>query len=500
VSDRADSARDRAGPAGLSPDDDRAARAATELRARDIGVIALTWVDNSGVTRVKGVPVDRLARAVRVGVGASPVFDAFGLTDQIASGRHAGGPVGDLRLRPDLDRLVPLAAQPGWAWAPADRFDQVGRPHPQCAREVLRRQRDALGVDGFEALSGIEIEWTIYPVDGPLDAAGLPVPAGEGPAYGMGRVIEQSDYLSDVVRALGDQGVGVDQIHPEYAPGQFELSVAAEDPLGAADTSVLARLTIRAVAARHGLRVSFSPAVVAEGVGNGGHVHLSLGRTRRGAWSNMLVDGTGPAGLSELGEWFAAGILGRLQALLAVGAPSVASYLRIAPSRWAGAYACWGVENREAALRLVTGLAVGSTAAQAPGGERALGVKVPAQLWDAASPNLEVKCVDLTANPYLLLTGLLAAGRSGLGHEARLPEPVDVNPAVLTAEERVRRGVAPLPARLGDAVAAFAADPVLRAAYGTELHDTIAVVRRAEIALFADATPEEIVAATLWRH
>ncbi|ONH23358.1 glutamine synthetase [Pseudofrankia asymbiotica] len=485
----------------MSADGDKAARIAADLRSRGVGVVALTWVDNSGITRVKGVPVGRLERAVQVGVGVSPVSDAFGLTDGIASGRYAGGPVGDLRLRPDLDRLVPLAAQPGWAWAPADRFDQLGRPHPQDAREVLRRQVDALA--GFlggagQARAGIEIEWTVYPEGGQHFSA--PAPVAKGSAYGMDRVIELSDYLRDVVEALTEQGLVVEQIHPEYAPGQFEVSVAAEDPLGAADSSVLVRQTVRAVGVQHKLRTSFSPAVVPDGVGNGGHVHLSLGMKDSQRW-NRLMDGTGPAGLSQLGERFAAGILGHLPALLAVGAPSVASYLRLAPSRWSGAFACWGVENREAALRLVTGLAVGGRSVHSPDVEAELGVKISLERWAAASPNLEIKCFDLTANPYLLLAGLLAAGRSApaIG-ESRLPEPVDVDPATLPAEERARRGIVALPRRLDDAVTAFEGDSVLLDAFGVELHDTILAVRRAEIDQFAGATPAEIVAQTLWRH
>ena len=109
------------------------------------------------------------------------------------------------------------------------------------------------------------------------------------------------------------------------------------------------------------------------------------------------------------GESFAGGVLAHLPALLALGAPSVASYLRLVPQHWAGAYACWGLENREAALRLVTGSA-GS------------------EPWAA---NLEVKCVDLHANPYLLLAGVLAAGADA----TPLPEPVDVDPASLGDDE-----------------------------------------------------------------
>ncbi|WP_045877134.1 glutamine synthetase family protein [Pseudofrankia sp. DC12] len=479
----------------MSVDGKKAASAAADLRARGVDAVALTFVDNSGITRVKGVPVGRLERAATVGVGASPSFDAFLLTDELATGRYAGGPVGDLRLRPDLDRVVPLAAQPGWAWAPVDRFDQLGRPHPQDARAILRREAEAFADRGLPALAGIEVEWTIY-LAGAARTGGVPEPVATGPAYGMERVIEQSGYLRDLVRALTEQGVAVEQIHPEYAPGQFEVSTAPEDPLAAADTSVLVRQTVRAVGARHGLRTSFSPAVVAAGVGNGGHAHVSLRRAERAdrrPAGAALADGTGPAGLSELGEHLVAGILAHLPGLLAVGAPSVASYLRLKPSRWAGAFACWGVENREAALRLVTGLAAGE---QTPGA----GLKPSAEQWSQASPHLEIKCFDLTANPYLALAGVLACGRSGIEEGARLPEPVDVDPATLPAAERDRRGIKALPGRLADSVAAFEADPVLRSVFGAELHDTIATVRRAEIEVFAAASADEIVERSLWRH
>jgi glutamine synthetase len=243
--------------------------------------------------------------------------------------------------------------------------------------------------------------------------------------------------------------------------------VAAQDPLGAADTFVLVRETIRAVSQNHGLRASFSPKVLAGGVGNGAHVHLSLWREG----TNLMAGGEGRYGLTPVGEAFAAGVLSRLPALLAVGAPSVASYLRLVPSHWAGAFVCWGLENREAALRFVTG---------SPGNR-------------AHAANLEVKCFDAAANPYLVVAALLAAGRTGLVSGGTLPEPVDVDPVSLS-------GVEPLPSSLEAAVAAFEADSALREALGEGLIDTVAVVRRGEIALFDGASPEEIAARTRWKH
>ncbi|NUK62499.1 glutamine synthetase, partial [Streptomyces lunaelactis] len=96
---------------------------AARLDAEGVRNVALTWVDNAGIARVKAIPVQRLADAAQRGVGMSPVFDVFTSDDDITESEHLGGPDGDLRLFPDLDRVTTLAAQPGWAWARADRYD-----------------------------------------------------------------------------------------------------------------------------------------------------------------------------------------------------------------------------------------------------------------------------------------------------------------------------------------------------------------------------------------
>jgi glutamine synthetase len=163
--------------------------------------------------------------------------------------------------------------------------------------------------------------------------------------------------------------------------------------------------------------------------------------------------------------------------LLAIGAPAPASYLRLIPSHWAGAFQVWGLENREAALRLVTG---------SPG--------------NVGAANLEVKAFDLSGNPYLVVAGLLATGLSGLATRTPLPEPVNVDPAWLSPDEQSARGVRALPASLQEATDAFAADDVLAAALGPELTSTIVDLRRAEVERFADASPEDVVAAARWKY
>ncbi|MCE3554997.1 glutamine synthetase family protein [Pseudonocardia sp. RS11V-5] len=458
------------GQLDLAQREERAARArslAERMAVEQIAAVALTFVDTAGITRVKGVPLAAFEHAAAWGVGATPVFDAFGHDDSIAA-TPVANPTGDLRLLPDLDRVVALAAQPGWAWAPADRWTQEGEPHPGCARLLAARTVDRLTAAGLTARSAFEVEWVVY-----RDGAHGPEPAATGPAYGMSRLVELSDYGVDLLRALAAEGVDVRQFHPEYSPSQFELSVAPEAPVAAADTVVLVRTTIRAVAARHGLAVSFAPSVADPGVGNGGHVHLSLTQDGR----NVFAGGAGRFGLTPEAEAFTAGILRRLPALLAVGAPSVASYLRLLPSHWAGAYACWGRENREAAVRLVTG----------------------SQGEEPTAANVEIKCMDQAANPYLLVAGLLAAGLAGLEEGGTLPEPVHADPAGLSDDERARLAVERLPTDLATAAAAFEAEPALTAAFGPSLTETLLAVRRAEAGALVGRTAAEIIDATRWR-
>jgi glutamine synthetase len=442
----------------------------TARRLADAGVtgVALCWVDNAGITRVKTIPLGKFGHAAGWGVGMSPVFDVFLVNDDITTSKHIGGPGGDLRLVPDLSRATVLAGQPGWAFAPVDRYTQQGRVYAGCQRSFARRLCDAAAGQGLELRMSFEVEWALGTEEHRQFR-----PACTGPAYGMTRVIELSDYSRDLIQALESQGLGVEQFHPEYAAGQLEVSVAASDPVSAADDSVLVRQTIRAVSARHGLQASFAPSVAARTVGNGGHVHLSLWR----AGQNLLAGGPGRHGLTAEGEAFAGGILAELPALCAIGAPSVASYLRLVPSHWAGAYQCWGLENREAALRLVTG-------SDGEQDERA---------------NIEIKCFDLAANPYLVSGALIAAGLAGLRSGATLPPETAGDPVGLAPEELHSRGARRLPQSLPEAAGRLEHSTVLREAMGEPLAEALLAVRRAEAELFADVSAEEIAAQTRWR-
>ena len=201
---------------------------------------------------------------------------------------------------------------------------------------------------------------------------------------------------------------------------------------------------------------------------------MSLWRDGR----NLFSGGNGPYGLAPEAEAFLAGVLEELPALLVIGAPSVASYLRLVPQHWAGAFRCWGRENREAAVRLVTGTAG----------------------TESRAANAEVKCFDASASPYLVVGAVLAAGLAGIGAGFRLGPETTGDPSSLSDDERAVLGADRLPTSLPEALEHYEKSQVLAEALGHELYETIAAVRRAEIELFATASPDEVAAATRWRH
>jgi len=433
-------------------------------------------VDNAGVTLVKCVPLARFPDAVRFGIGLSPVFTVFTVDDSITSSPHIGGPTGDTRLMPDPEAVAPLAASPGWALAPIDQLDQEGLPYPACPRTFARNMLERLGTLGFELRGAYELEFflghrSMDPIDDRID----PPPAHGGPAYSAIALADVEPFATDLLRALDTQGTGAMQFHPEYSTGQLELSVPHGVGIAAADTNLVVRHTIRAVARKHGLAASFAPVVFAGLVGNGHHLHLSLWN-RRGR--NAFHGGHGPEGMTPEAEAFTAGILASMPALTAITCPSVASYQRLQPHRWSGPWACWGRENREAALRFVTGMQ----------GSR------------AKAANLEVKAMDAAANPYLALGAIVAAGIDGLERELSLPEPVLEDPASMSADRRRAAGVRRLPTSLGGAIRALERSPTIRSAMGDVLFDSFLATRRAERAAFEGKDPVDVVRAHRWRY
>ena len=440
------------------------AQLARELAEAGVAGLTIVWADNNGIPRSRTVPVAGVEAAARRGVGATPLLAVFDTHDAITFAYEGlSTPSGDVRHVPVLERVVPLAGQPGFAWAPSRVLEADGTPWALDPRGALEAQVEAAAAEGLEVTAGYEIEFF----------AGLdddePVPAHRGPAYSPHAMLQIDELMAHLLRDLDANGLRIGQLHAEYGLAQVELSLAATDPLSAADDQLLARQTIHAAARANGLRASFAPLITSAGVGQGWHLHTSVARDGR----NLLAGG--PSG--EGASWIA-GLLRELPAITAVTTPSVPSQIRLRPGYFAGAYTFWGVQNREATLRHI------------PGGE----------LLGEGAANIELKACDASANPYLALAAVIASGLQGIAEGLELPPPIDEDPGAWSAEQRAEAGVRPLPPDLDAQVEALTASGPVAGALGPERIGAFLAARRSDAAWAADRELDEIVAAHLWRY
>lgn len=428
--------------------------AAGALAASGVDLLVGTALDYSGVTRSKAVPIRRLRSFAETGMGASPSWVVFCADNGIAF-TSGIGVSGDLRLRLDPTRLRVIGD--GMAWAPTGFHEQDGTLSPLCARGRLAAAEGRAAAAGLSALMGTELEFTLVAPDGSALAG------GGWAAYGMRSVVAQREFLTDLTRSLETAGVGAEQIHAEYGTDQYEVSLAPLPPVAMADTAVLTRTIIGLVAARHGMAASFSPLTFAGGSGNGMHLHLSLARER----ANLFAAGDGPHGITGEGGSAIAGVLDALPDLLALYAGSVVSSLRLKPGTWSGAAACWGLENREAALRFLA-----ATAGNPHGA------------------NIELKIVDPSANLYLAATAFLGSALDGIDRGLPLPTEVPGNPADTPDFDRLRLDAEPHHALDRLAASALAAELL-----GAPIVEGAAAVRRHELTVFDGADADTITAA-----
>src|ERR1700722_14846624 len=376
-----------------------------------ISLTRFLYADHGGIIRGKAASTTRLAEPIEPGSGHARAILAMSMMDELSP--VAGmGPVGEVRIKPDPQTYVALPYAPGAAAMLADQVNTDGSPWDGCARTFLKQAIAELSAMGYELQASFEPEFSL----GRYEGASF-TPIDESLCYSATGFHLAHDYTIDLVDALIKQGLEVEHYYPELGHGQQEVPIRHASALRAADNHVLLRESVRAVAIRHGLWARFAPKPLPEQAGNGAHLHASL-------WANganAFADPDGRYGLSAVGYHFLAGVLAHLPGLVALTCGTVNSYRRLAPQTVSGAFACYGPDNREAALRVCSPIGA------------------------AGSVNLELKPVDSTGNPYLALGAFIYAGLDGIRRSLDPGEPLLVDPATLDQAERERLFVVRLP-------------------------------------------------------
>lgn len=420
-----------------------------------VQLVRFLYCASDNVIRGKACHADLLAGYVKSGIGLTVAMQSFTVLDQLATGASFG-PVGEVRLMPDPASFAILPYAPKSARMYCDMVTLDGAPWSMCQRSALKREIARARAMGFELKASFENEFTLARAED-----GRFVPLDQSPCFSTIGLDGAAPVMMEIIEALIAQGVQPEQCYAELGPGQQELPVRYADALRAADNQLTVRDTARAVAAKHGLLASFAPKPFPNEAGNGSHIHFSLWHTKDDR--NAFHAAGSHHGLSDIGLAFMAGVLHHAPALLALTAASVNSYRRLQPQFWSSAYTAWGHDNKEATIR----------------------VPPKREGLEAESTNLELKPCDSSANPYLALTVLLAAGLDGIERKLDPGPPALADPHTMSESERARLRIRRYPTSLGAALDAFERDDVLRAALGPDLAKEYLIVKRAEVAAFA---------------
>jgi len=414
----------------------------------DIDLVRIFYVDSAGVTRGRVVPARDIAATLDEGINFAKVQQSFTALDFPIEGTPVSGPVGEVRLVPDPGTFVELPYAERTA-AMVGSFETLdGEPWAVGPRARLQELLDRLE---YTPAAAFESEFYL----GRREEGGL-VPFDSSGCFAADGMQSAHEVMLDTVDALEAQGMELAIYYPEYGPGQQELVVKYDEGVASADNHTLYKRTVKGVAGSHGLEATFLPKPFPELPGSGCHLNLSLWDGGTNAFFDP--DSGGRYGLSELGRSFVAGVLEHGRALVALTAPTVTSYKRLKPHMWASAYTCWGEDNREAMVR------VPSASAENPAG----------------STRIEYKPIDNTANPYLALLGLLAAGMDGVKRDLDPGAPLQVDPDSLSDGEREERGIERYPETLSAALDALEGDEVLRETLGDDLFESYVAVKRVQ--------------------
>ncbi|OLN93094.1 Protein fluG [Colletotrichum chlorophyti] len=404
--------------------------------------LRICWNDMTATPRVRAIPMRRVLSALNHDgdFSISVIKASLGLLQNDVVVQGASG-TGEYRIHPDFTSLQE-GPRDGHISVFGDFRELDGSATPLCPRSLLQRVVEVAARHGLSFHLGFEIELLFLErVDNKYEK--YRTLSNDGHAWSTSRAIDHPVFCKVIEKAVAEldaRGIYIEQVHPESAPGQFEVVLPRAPPLEAVDTLLYVREVISNIATAEGYRMSLHPKPFPTSAGTAAHVHMSI----------TSAGGSKP----ETYNPFYAGILKHLRAITAITYSNPVSYERIQDGCWAGGrWVTWGTQNREAPLR-----------------------KIEDSHW-------EVKCMDGMANPYLALAALLGAGTHGVIQGEKLVwGDCEVDPASLTPNDRKELGVEQmLPAALSEALKDLRGDDVMNELLGEELIERYITVKEEEM-------------------
>lgn len=330
----------------------------------------------------------------------------------------------DMYLHPDLDtfEVFPWRPQQGKvARLICDVYLPDGNPFIADPRFILKKAITRAKEMGFFLEVGPECEFFLFD----MDENGNPTTTTSEKAgyFDVGPLDMAENVRRDIVLNLEDMGYVIDASHHETAPAQHEIDFKYTDAVSAADEIMTLKMAVKVIARRHGFHATFMPKPKAKDSGSGMHIGMIL---RDGEGRNIF-EAQGEK-LSELANYFIAGLLKYIGELSLLTNPIVNSYKRLVPGFDAPVYISWSLSSNRSSL-----------------------IRVPSIRGEHTK--IELRSPDSAANPYFAIAACLWAGLRGIEEKLLPPEPVNKNMFVLANEER--ENIESLPRTLGQSIHLF---------------------------------------------
>ena len=403
--------------------------------------IRLQFIDILGMPKNIVIPPSRLGEALDKGIP----FDGSSIAG------YATIEESDKIAKPDPTSFVILPEEVEkrkTAKLNCDIYEPSGKRFVGDTKYVLEKMIEKVDKLGYMYKAGPECEFFLFKKENdeyttiPNDAAGY---------FDLSHRDLAEGVRADISLALDAMGIQTYTSHHEVSDGQHEVNFHYSDAITVADRVITLKYVTKVIAKKHNLHASFMPKPIFGLNGSGMHTHLSL-FTRDG--NNAFYDPDDKNQLSKIAHYFIGGLLEYVKEITAVLNPTVNSYKRLVPGYEAPTYISWANRNRSALIRIPTGRGDGT--------------------------RCELRSPDLSGNPYLQFSVMLAAGLKGIENKILPPEPVEKNIYVLSKKEMEKYNIHNLPESLGHALGLMEESELLKEVLGEHIFNNFLHVKRNE--------------------
>lgn len=383
------------------------------VEENDVKFIRLQFADMFGFLKNVAITVSQLEKALNNDI----MFDGSSISGFVRIEES------DMYLRPDLDTfaILPWRPQNGRvARFICDVYTPEGEAFEGDPRSILKRVLKEAKDMGYSFNVGPECEFFLLETD----EKGRPKLETQDKSgyFDMSPLEVAENARRDMTLVLEEMGFEVEASHHEVAYGQNEIDFKYADALTTADSIMTFKQVVKSIAQRHGVYATFMPKPFFGINGSGMHINMSLMKDGK----NAFYDENDKIALSKDAYSFIAGLMKHIKEIVAITNPLVNSYKRLVPGYEAPVYIAWSAKNRSPLIR------------------------VPATR--GAGTRVELRCPDPSANPYLALACLLAAGLDGIKNNLTPPDSVERNIFKMDTDERMEDGIDSLPGSLEEAI------------------------------------------------